>query len=256
MLRGHRWCRFEVPRLADGTYAAISGCARRLANRRSGSIRTWIQAFRAAGTAFTQHGLPCVLLLACSGGTLTEPAPAEGISLEPSAWVIDWSPGMPAAPDPSPGGGWRIDFPITGHGSLHYVTTAYHGPAGGMVTATLRVDRDPGVTFVADDGGRPAITLYLQRRGDDWHSAGFRWWCPAGRYQLDQAGERTISCPLDPAAWTGIDGKANPAAFTAALGDLENVGLTFGGTFFGHGVSSSGRARVSLFDYTLADGGC
>jgi hypothetical protein len=46
----------------------------------------------------------------------------------------------------------------------------------------------------------------------------------------------------------GKSGEANPAAFAAAMADLGNVGLTFGGgCFFGHGVRiMNGSATFTL----------
>jgi hypothetical protein len=101
--------------------------------------------------------------------------------------------------------------------------------------------------------------LFLQRRGDDWSGAGarefYRWWS-VGHVELTE-GERELAARLAPDQWFSVFGKRGDQfgaaeQFTAAIADLEAVGLTFGGTFAGHGVLAvEGPARFTLMGYQI-----
>ena len=69
-------------------------------------------------------------------------------------------------------------------------------------------------------------------------------------------GTQTLRIPLTPDNWSdvyGQNGAANPAAFQAALDDLNVVGFTFGGQdFAGHGAYvRSGVAHFTLKAYAV-----
>jgi hypothetical protein len=59
--------------------------------------------------------------------------------MEPEAWAILYSSGMPPHPTSQTGGGWYFDFP-TAPGSVHYVLAA--------VNIALVRDAMLGCTFI------------------------------------------------------------------------------------------------------------
>ena len=63
-------------------------------------------------------------------------------------------------------------------------------------------------------------------------------------------GQHTVAVPLKPNQWSSVFGKKGDSArteFDAALGDVEHLGISFGGgCFFGHGVNVSGGRQLSF----------
>ena len=184
------------------------------------------------------------------------------ISLDPARWQIgpiirgkNYSPGMPSQPT-AEGTGWSFSFPA--QDGVHYITT----PLTGSVICRRAVKARFAFTgpgrLVPTQGDPPAlIRLFLQRRGDDWSGAGvheyYRWWS-VGHVELTE-GEHELVAPLAPNQWLSVFGKRGDQfgaaeQFTTAMADLQAVGLTFGGTFAGHGVFAVERpARFTLMSY-------
>ena len=81
----------------------------------------------------------------------------------------------------------------------------------------------------------------------------YRWWS-VGHVELTE-GEHELVAPLAPNQWLSVFGKRGDQfgaaeQFTAAMADLQAVGLTFGGTFAGHSVFAVERpARFTLMSY-------
>lgn len=80
------------------------------------------------------------------------------VSMEPAAWLILYSPGMPANPSRAATGSWYFDFPVgpeaAGVASVHYVTTR---PNGAIANATnLRIE------FAIDEHGSPTYQFRLK----------------------------------------------------------------------------------------------
>ena len=161
-------------------------------------------------------------------------------------WEIRYSTGV-SLNTPVSGEEFSFNFPLA-PGSVHYVTKPAKMAATVAVTATFTITTTGDPTF--DYHTAPnntcdtpaAAHLFLQQQGDDLSGAGqyefYRWFSNAGTYL--KKGSFTIDVPLEPALWTSVFGKkgdANPAAFAAAISDLGNMGVTFGGgCFSGHGV--------------------
>src|SRR5688572_7499986 len=139
----------------------------------------WSAPLRKAGLAFA-------CLAYCDGALPAHPA---GTVRNPNGWTIgpvikgrNYSVGMPLHPAPSAWGGWQIDLPRA-PGSVHYVTFR-HGSLAGKRNIVLRyrVEAAPGVRIVpTSDPSLPSIiTLYFQRRGDNWSGRGqfetYRWY--------------------------------------------------------------------------------
>lgn len=203
--------------------------------------------------------------LACTamGRKPTPPPPPPPIggdlSLNPAAWTIgpviggqNYSKGMPLHPAPL-GAGWAFDFPQAD--GVHYVTTAVAGSAVGRTAMALRFQIDGNAQFVATEGDASArVRLHFQRRGDNWGGAGpmasFRWY--SGAFLELAPGGFTLIAPLVSEQWTNVYGQQDPAGFVAALNDIANIGMTFGGTFAGHGVYAAGAAKFICDQFTVA----
>jgi hypothetical protein len=165
---------------------------------------------------------------------------------------------MPRHPSPHPEG-WSLDFPQA-PGSVHYVTFN-HGPLTGksLIRMRYRIEVDEGTTFVNNLGGdRALLSLYFQRRGDNWTAQDrygrYRWYIQpgggGGEVRL-APGEREVVARFDE-SWMGALGSGTPAEFSASLANAECVGFVFGGgDGLGHGVHATGSARFVLLDFRV-----
>ena len=201
-----------------------------------------------------------VTLVASQGSS----ASSVVISLDPARWQIgpiirgkSYSPGMPLNPAAA-GSGWSFTFPP--QDGVHYVTTPLSAPLIGRLLEVRFSIAGPG-RLVPTQGDPPArMRLFLHRRGDDWSGVGayefYRWWSVSN--MVLAAGNYELAVPLVPDQWFSVFGKRgdHPAAagqFTAAVGDLQAVGQTFGGMFAGHGVFAvDGPSRFTLESYEIA----
>lgn len=166
-----------------------------------------------------------------------------------SQWTITYSTGLPVAMLPAIDG-YYFDFPQA-PGSVHYVTRKVPESARSSIRMRIRIEGD--AQFKATEGDAPAaVRLMVQRRGDtlSWDKVSFRFWSNPAVIVL-APGEFILEVPLTPDQWTNVGGQQDAAGLQALLGDLDNIGFTFGGMFFGHGVYSIGPARFALLEYTL-----
>ena len=207
-----------------------------------------------------------LLLLASQWGQSSAPASPRrpiSVSMNAGAWSFSYSPTMPAHPSPHPDG-WSFDFPA--QDGVHYLVQPVTGYVSGTVRAAFRIETT-GTPFF-DWRTNPnntcdtaaSVRLYLQRRGDDFTAAKefFRWWSNPVSYTLAQGAAKLVA-PLNAAQWSSVLGKrgtdsaAATQGFEAAIADLGNVGMTFGGgCFFGHGVFvTGGTARFIATGYAV-----
>ena len=109
------------------------------------------------------------------------------------------------------------------------------------------------------EGSQAAARLYFQRRGDDLSAAKefHRWWS-IETFLLNSDTKAGLTVALDPSLWSSVFGKAGNSsaevitAFQAAASDVQNVGVTFGGCYAGHGVYVvDGPARFIMTGYAL-----
>jgi len=194
-----------------------------------------------------------------AGAAAEAPGP-RGWEIGPVIRGRNHSRGAAPRPSPGPGGGWHIDLPRA-PGSVHYVTFR-HGPLAGRsrIVMRYRVEADRGVRIApATVPGAPSIiTLYFQRRGDDWSARGrfeaYRWYATFASHSPIASGEHEMVAPLD-ADWTAVltsSARGDPAAFRAALADADRVGFVLGGgDGYGHGVFATGRARLIVTDFRV-----
>ena len=184
-----------------------------------------------------------------------------GCSGSGNAWDIRYSTGVSLKA--APGQEFAFDFPRP-PGSVHYitkpVTAAAHSAARAAFTIATKGEPAFDYRTAADNTcDRPAaVHLLLQRQGDDMSGKGryefYRWWSKAAA--VLQEGSATLDVALKPGLWTSVFGKsgdADPGAFAAAIADLGNVGVTFGGgCFFGHGVRIlNGSAVFTMHRFTV-----
>jgi hypothetical protein len=212
---------------------------------------------------FRVAALAALIALAGCGARASADAAAGG----PAAWFIgpiiegrDYSRGMPLHPAAGPGGSWYIDLPQA-PGSVHYLTFS-HGSLAGKHRLVMRyrvaVDPDVRIVPVTAPNLPSIVTLYFQRRGDDWSGEGkfeaYRWYATFASQSPITAGEHEIVAPLD-GAWTAVissTARNNPAAFRDAISSADQVGFVLGGgDGYGHGVYATGRARLIVAEFRV-----
>jgi hypothetical protein len=196
------------------------------------------------------------------------------VSLKPKDWSILYSTKLPKHPAALTGQtGWYFDFPVydqpvstcASKGNcpgVHYVVTDYTQPITAVtLVMTFRVETTGSVVFngnLQPDNtcNFPAgVHPYIERQNDDGGEF-YRWWANPIYYAL-APGSVTLAVPLTPDQWSSVFGKfgnydaESLAGFQAALQNVGEVGMTFGGgCFFGHGVNvSGGTARFVLTGY-------
>jgi hypothetical protein len=189
--------------------------------------------------------------------------------MDSSVWEIgpitpngNRSVNMPLTPSPH-AQGWYFDFPqpdsTAGH--VHYLTFK-HGSLSGKSRIVLRyrIEADPGVQIYPTryPGMQSMLTMYFQRRGDDWSGRGkyetYRWWATFRFHAPLTAGEHEMSVGLDE-NWTAVQtssAASNHKAFRDAIREPDRVGFTFGGgDGFGHGVYATGPARFVVTSFQV-----
>lgn len=88
-----------------------------------------------------------------------------------------------------------------------------------------------------------AVTLYFQRKGDNWATDGARWWASFAKVTLrGPVPDTEIVAPLN-ANWTSVlkmNAENNPHEFAAAKVGADRVGFTFANcTGLGHGARAT-----------------
>lgn len=191
---------------------------------------------------------------------------ATAARLDPAAWTIgpivrgeNKSRLMPLHPSPGPGRAFQIVLPQA-PGSVHYVTFRHGSLAGkSRIVMRYRIEAAPGVGVVPRTAPNlpAAITLYLQRRGDNWTGRGpfeaYRWYATFAT-QVPTPGDHEMVAPLS-GNWTAVQtssARTNPAAFRAAIAEAGEIGFVLGGgDGYGHGVFATGPARLIVTDFRI-----
>ncbi|MGI8981436.1 MAG: hypothetical protein ACR2FY_19595 [Pirellulaceae bacterium] len=214
-----------------------------------------------------------------TAATAAKPVPpATGADpMDPDVWEIgplingkNYSVNMPLNPSPHPNGGWYFDisYPTAEAGHVHYVTFK-HGSLSGKTRIVMRyrLEMDEGVRLIPAKEPdtthfHSMLTMYFQRRGDDWSGRGkyetYRWWATfATVTPIPRAlptGEHELSVPLE-GNWTAVQTSSattSPKKFQEAIRDAERVGFTFGGgDGYGHGVYATGPARFVVTHFEV-----
>lgn len=199
-------------------------------------------------------------------------APAVGREVvHVSAWEIgpvtfkrNYSVNMPLHPSPHPRGGiyFDIPYPTAAAGHVHYVTFR-HGSLAGKSRIVLRysLETAPGVQLVPtkeQPGSPPILSIYFQRRGDNWSGRGhyeeYRWYSTFRNHTPIRAGEYELTVGLNE-NWTAVNtssARSNPEAFRDAIQNADRVGFVFGGgDGYGHGVYATGPARFVVTSFKV-----
>jgi hypothetical protein len=184
---------------------------------------------------------------------------AAGVGLDPADWRIFFSKNLPNHPSGNGAGGWQ--FELRDNREVHYVLRGITDEVRGAVSdggsyleVSMNIECPNSCSFKATQGYTPAaITVMIRKTHDDaLTDANGRFWCGSGRITLAQ-GTHTVTCPLKRSAWTNVDGqRPSFEAWNNMLNNLGEVGVTFGGTFYGHGVRmSNGSAVVSMLKFDV-----
>ena len=187
-------------------------------------------------------------------------ADARGWVIGPIIRGRNYSRGMPLHPTPRRGGGFHIDLP-SAPGSVHYVTFPHGSLAGkSRIVMRYRVEAAPGVRIAprTEPNGPSILTLYFQRRGDNWSARGpfetYRWYATFASHMPITAGEHEMVAPLD-ANWTSVmtsTARNDPRACRDALANADQVGFVLGGgDGYGHGVFATGPARLVVTEFRV-----
>jgi hypothetical protein len=202
-------------------------------------------------------------VLACTSAA-SAAGPARSLA---SNWIIgpvidgkNYSQGTPLHPRPLRGGGWQVDIPRA-PGSIHYVTFRHGSLAGkSRIVMRYRIEAAPGVKIVpiTVPSSPSMITLYFQRRGDDWSGAGrfetYRWYASFATQSPITPGDHVLVAPLS-GNWTAVQSstaRSAPGAFRSAVANADQVGFVLGGgDGLGHGVAATGLARLIVTDFRV-----
>lgn len=154
-------------------------------------------------------------------------------------------------------GGLRVAIGPTAE--PHYVTFR-HGSLSGKRQFRMRFrvegPRSAIIHGARCSSGTPsAVTLYFQRRGDDWETDGARWWATFASVPLKgPTGEMEIVAPLN-ANWTSVvsmTARTSPNAFAAAKANADRVGFTFGNCEgHGHGARATQPVRFVVTSFQV-----
>lgn len=222
-------------------------------------------------------GIAALVALTGPDGAARSPrppvAPSPVVQTAPGAeeWEIgpvirgrNYSVGMPPTPAPVRGGLWAFDFPVGSEaaGHVHYVTFRPASLAGARsVVMRYRIDAPRGTRFIPrQNPDLPGtVSLYLQRRGDDWRARRgtqwSRWYAPDASVMPLSPGVHEVRVALNDPAWISVLGKradSNPAALAQAIADIDRIGLVFGSTRArGHGVYATESARFTLLSFRI-----
>ena len=202
--------------------------------------------------------------LALGATVLAAAAPAaSGWEIGPVIRGKNYSVNMPPSPKPERGG-WSFGFPVGSKaaGHVHYVTFRPGSLAGkARIVVRYRVDAKAGTRFVpqANPDRAGTVSLYLQRRGDNWNAKGryqyYRWYASAASVRELAPGVGEISVSLDDPQWISVLGQpaaTNPGAMREALADVERVGLVFGSSNArGHGVYATAPAKFTMTGFRI-----
>jgi hypothetical protein len=226
----------------------------------------------------------CLLFTTHGGGSSPSPrAPAGPISVAPSSWFFQYGiPGgvtntnagiraapvgfqftFPTCPLPTPPANSACNVgyliaPVTRLTVSRTVSASFQvTTAGNPEFSYLTVTSGPAAN--ACGPGSPAtVRLYLEVTGDNLFVPTGRWFSntPTSGWPLG-SGLFNLSADLSiPKNWIdagGNSGDMQPAAFNAAMSNLQAVGVVFGGgCFAGHGafvVQGSGTAVFNMQSY-------
>lgn len=177
------------------------------------------------------------------GGNVVVVAPA----VPPVAPGWQWQASAGVGGNPGEVASFQFAFPAAD--GAHYLVHPHAGPITAL-TLDYTIETTGSPVFVPYNGGVPEaggvamVTLYFQKTNDTGLDPFGRWWAAGARGPL-AAGSYTITATIaDAGKWSSVYGQVDAGQLAIAASAVGTVGLTFGGTFFGHGVSVSGGTAV------------
>ncbi len=180
------------------------------------------------------------------------------VELDPYAWSIFYSSGMPPSPSQFNGGAWAFEFPsFQAGGHVNYVQTPFRQTTTlHSVVITFRVESNQPTYVVIDPTDITPATfhVFFEQQNDDLIEPNGRWWASPG-YNLGSQDNQTLTftIPLTSGHWSNVDGLSDPGDFAAAWQNVGWMGITFGGQYYwGHGVAlAGGTAQFILVDFEV-----
>jgi hypothetical protein len=135
-------------------------------------------------------------------------------------------------------------------GHANYITQPCN--LNGKSKISLRYTFTGTATPKSDPTAPSIISLYFQRKGDNWQTDGWRWFAAFAMKSPITPGSHEIVASLD-GAWSSVmtmTAASNPAEFAAAKADTSVCGFVLGGgTGLGHGIS--GPAMLTINGFTV-----
>jgi hypothetical protein len=123
-----------------------------------------------------------------------------------------------------------------------------------------RIEGERGVRFLAKEDPRQQgeLTLYFQRRGDNWTAKGrygtYRWYAPVSTMAALTPGTHEVVVPFD-ANWGSVYAQTResaPEAYAQALANAGRIGFVLGSRGGrGHGVFATAPARFTILDFRV-----
>lgn len=238
-----------------------------------------------------RHFLSILFALSCYGGALPKPLPTNNaLSLDPSFWIIRFSPGMPSAPAPyGPKTGktysaWQFAFPLSlstcaaNNSCLHvdYVQTQYTNSAAIwnassiQMTFTLTTTGNPIFDWHTATDNTCVFPVHVRFLIQEWQDSMCignppmtgcqygRWWSNPVAAEIGPVGTFTITVPIDPSQWSSVYGEVGNTSLAALDGwahcidHIGFLGMTFGGgCFLGHGTFIDSGTGTGSFVCTM-----
>lgn len=189
--------------------------------------------------------------------------------MDANAWEIgpimgleNMSKGVPLHPTAHPDG-WCIDipYPTPDAGHVHYVTVptgSLEEKVGIEMHFRLEMAIDTLLCPVKSPDAPSLLTLYFQRRGDNWSMDGeyetYRWYASFATITDLRAGEYVVKARFDQ-NWTALQTssrESNPDAFRAASQNACRIGFVMGGgDGLGHGVFATAPALLVVTKFEV-----
>lgn len=172
------------------------------------------------------------------------------------------------APAPKPATisstGNSVEFIFTRTPDVSLFTTthpAYNGSllgdlAGKTISASYDISGATVFTYYGQGTtGNPcptpaSVRLYFRTNNNELGYSQYWWSNPEGNVLA--TGPESLSANLDPTLWTNWNGQHDAAGFAAAVADVQQIGVSFGGgCFFANGVGDAGgNATFTLTNFT------
>jgi hypothetical protein len=144
----------------------------------------------------------------------------------------------------------QVSFTFPETSDAAYLTSAKVGAFGNLASQTLQakawiVDTGSGTTFANYPGctestTEPTVGLYFSTKGTGGFDPSIYWWSST-RIKLSVLvnNPTALDTALTQGLWTDYNGQSDPVAFAAAVANVVDWGVSFGGDcFYANGVGT------------------